>query len=61
MVLNQRDVSYNLLCHNKKFEIHAGVYFELNGIIYPNNSAVPLSHIGTDSSALHCHTNEEGH
>jgi hypothetical protein len=58
MVLNQHEVSYNLQCHNKF--MHAGVYFELNGIIYPNNSAVPLSLIGTDTSALHCHTNKEG-
>jgi hypothetical protein len=41
------------------FEIHAGVYFELNNIIYPNNSAVPLLNIGTDTSALQCHTNKE--
>jgi hypothetical protein len=41
------------------FEIHAGVYFELNDIIYPNNSAVPLLNIRTDTSALHCHTNKE--
>ena len=40
--------------------MHTGVYFELNGILYPNNSAAPLSHIGTDTSALHCHTNREG-
>ena len=40
--------------------MHTGVYFELNGVIYPNNSATPLSHIGTDTSALHCHTNLEG-
>jgi hypothetical protein len=42
------------------FEIHTGVYFELNDIIYPNNSTVPLLNIGTDGSALHCHTNKEG-
>ena len=47
----------------EKFNItvwHTGVYFKLNGVIYPNNSAAPLSHIGTDTSALHCNTNLEG-
>ena len=37
-----------------------GVYFEVNGVIYPNNSVVSLSHIGTDSNALHCYTNKQG-
>ena len=36
------------------------MYFEHNGVIYPNNSVIPLSHIGTDTSALRCYTNKQG-
>ena len=36
-----------------------GVYFELKGTIYPNNSAVRLVDVGEDRSALLCKTNRE--
>lgn len=37
----------------------AGVYFELNGKVYLNNSAVPISEIGEGDKALYCKTDKE--
>ena len=36
-----------------------GVYFELNGKVYLNNSALPLTDIGEGTSALYCWTDKE--
>ena len=36
-----------------------GVYFELNGVMYTNNSAVLLSEVGEGENALLCKTNKE--
>ena len=36
------------------------MYLELNDVIYPNNSIVQLSDIGTGNSSLHCHTSLQG-
>ena len=36
-----------------------GVYFELNGVMYMNNSAAPLSEVGEREKALLCKTNKE--
>ena len=32
------------------------VHFELNGIVYPNNSVISLSKVGEDEHALLCKT-----
>lgn len=36
-----------------------GVYFEINGKVYLNNSALPLSDVGEHENALNCKTNKE--
>ena len=36
-----------------------GVYFELNRVVYMNNSAVSLSEVGEGENALLCKTNKE--
>ena len=36
-----------------------GVYFEIKGKIYLNNSALPLIDIGEGTSALYCKTDKE--
>ena len=36
-----------------------GVYFEINGKVYLNNSAIPLVEVGEGESALYCKTDKE--
>ena len=36
-----------------------GIHFELDGKIYLNNSALPLSEVGEGENALYCKTNKE--
>ena len=36
-----------------------GVYFEINGKVYLNNSVIPLTNIGEGISALYCKTDKE--
>lgn len=38
---------------------NVGIYFELNGKIYLNNTAVSMSEIGEGNKALHCKTDKE--
>ena len=38
--------------------VHAGVYFEINGEIYYNNSAVLISEIGEGDNAIYCRTDK---
>ena len=42
-----------------KTSIFLDVYFEINGKVYLNNSAIPLIETGEDTSALYCKTNKE--
>ena len=37
-----------------------GVYFELNGVVYTNNSAASLLEVSEGENALLCKTNREG-
>ena len=35
------------------------MYIEFNGVVYPNNSAIPLSQIGGDANGVYCRTNNK--
>ena len=37
----------------------SGVYFELGGYVYQNNSILPIQEVGENENALYCRTNKK--
>ena len=35
------------------------MYIEFNGVVYPNNSAIPLSQVGGGANGVYCRTNNK--